>query len=209
MNPPDENSRLPRGTKTHSSPTWARHLAADVAALDRAVYDAVANTPTPALDEPISRISNAANSAQLWIVAAALLAVIGGPRGRHAAIRGVTSIGVTSVVTNGAAKQAFRRRRPRRSAESVRSSVRMPMSSSFPSGHTASAFAFATAVSADVPELCLVMYGLAGVIGFSRVSTGVHYPSDVIGGCLLGLVIGTAAREVRISGARLQAWHVA
>ena len=58
-----------------------------------------------------------------------------------------------------------------------------------------SAFAFATAVTADVPELSLAMYGMASVVGFSRVLTGVHFPSDVIGGGVLGLVIGTAVRE--------------
>ena len=63
----------------------------------------------------------------------------------------------------------------------------MPTSGSFPSGHTASAFAFATAVTADLPQLALPLFGLATVVGYSRVHNGVHYPGDVMAGAVLGL----------------------
>jgi membrane-associated phospholipid phosphatase len=74
----------------------------------------------------------------------------------------------------------------------------MPTSVSFPSGHTASAFAFATAVTTDLPQLALPLFGLATVVGYSRVHNGVHYPGDVVAGAVLGLGIGTVIREATL-----------
>src|SRR5260370_1719311 len=60
----------------------------ELGAVDRAIYSAVASTPTPSLDEPLRRLSNAANNSRLWLAIAAGLAVAGGPTGRHPAVRG-------------------------------------------------------------------------------------------------------------------------
>ena len=62
----------------------------------------------------------------------------------------------------------------------------------FPSGHAASAFAFAYAVARDQPRLAVPIWLLAGAVAHSRVLTGVHYPSDVVLGFVFGA--GTAAR---------------
>ena len=78
----------------------------------------------------------------------------------------------------------------------------MPTSGSFPSGHTASAFAFATAVTADLPQLALPLFGLATVVGYSRVHNGVHYPGDVMAGAVLGLTTGTVIREATLRSGR-------
>jgi membrane-associated phospholipid phosphatase len=67
----------------------------------------------------------------------------------------------------------------------------MPESGSFPSGHPASAFAFAYAVGRNLPELAVPIRLLAGGVAYSRVHTGVHYPADVVIGSILGA--GTAA----------------
>ena len=74
----------------------------------------------------------------------------------------------------------------------------MPASSSFPSGHTASAFAFATAVTADLPLLSAPLFGLATVVGYSRVHTGVHYPTDVIAGGILGCSLATVVCDATL-----------
>ena len=66
----------------------------------------------------------------------------------------------------------------------------MPESTSFPSGHSASAFAFANAVGAQIPLLSGPLHFLAGAVAYSRVHTGVHYPGDVIIGSLIGSVMG-------------------
>src|SRR5260370_17000674 len=67
----------------------------ELGAMDRAIYSAVASTPTPSLDEPLRRLSNAANNSRLWLAIAAGLAVAGGRTGRRAAARGTVAPAVT------------------------------------------------------------------------------------------------------------------
>ena len=69
--------------------------------------------------------------------------------------------------------------------------VPTPESDSFPSGHAASAFAFAYAIGRHLPGLAVPIRLLAGGVAYSRVHTGVHYPGDVIIGSIVGA--GTAA----------------
>jgi membrane-associated phospholipid phosphatase len=159
--------------------------------LDDAVYLAIAATPTPTLDAPLRRLSNAANYSRLWAGVAAGLAVVGGPRGRRAALEGMTAIGIGSATANLLLKQLTVRRRPERAADAVSGrQVRMPASSSFPSGHTVSAFAFATAAGTELPALSVPLHLLATAVGYSRVHTGVHYPGDVIVGAIWGSAVG-------------------
>jgi membrane-associated phospholipid phosphatase len=171
---------------------WAEALR-ELGAVDRAVYEAVADTPTPQLDEPFRRLSNAANKSRLWMGIAAAIAVAGGERGRRAAMEGMLAIGVTSAAVNLGVKPLARRRRPDPAGPGVAEGrrVRMPQSASFPSGHAASAFAFAYAAGRHLPGLSVPLRLLAGAVGYSRVHTGVHYPGDVVIGSILGA--GTAA----------------
>jgi membrane-associated phospholipid phosphatase len=159
--------------------------------LDHAVYTAVATTPTPSLDTIMQRISRVANHSKPWIGTAALL-LVSTPRARRAGTCGLAAIAATSAVANLVVKPLGRRRRPDRAAEAVPAArhVAMPGSRSFPSGHAASAMAFATAVGRVMPELGVLLRGLAIVVGYSRVHTGVHYPGDVLAGALLGAAIG-------------------
>jgi membrane-associated phospholipid phosphatase len=171
---------------------WVQALH-EIGAVDQAVYDAVARTPTGSLDEPIRKLSNAADYSRLWLGLAGVIAVLGGRRGRRAALEGVVSIGVTSATVNLGAKRIHSRRRPDRGDEQPFPDrhVPMPESTSFPSGHAASAFAFAYAVGRHVPVLALPMRMLALGVAYSRVHTGVHYPGDVSAGSIIGA--GTAA----------------
>jgi len=160
----------------------------ELAAVDRAAYEAVARTPTPSIDDPIRRLSNAANGSRLWLTIAAALAMLGGSRGRRAALEGVVAIGATSAMINLVAKSIVTRPRPHRvdTALFAARDVGMPASSSFPSGHAASGFAFAYAVGRHVPVLALPVRLLAGAVAYSRVHLGVHYPGDVAVGSIAG-----------------------
>ena len=78
--------------------------------------------------------------------------------------------------------------------------VRVPTDYSFPSGHTATSFAAALILARAVPGRAWLFYVLAAAIGFSRIYAGVHYPIDVLGGALLGLLVATAL--LRLAAAR-------
>jgi membrane-associated phospholipid phosphatase len=109
-------------------------------------------------------------------------------------VRGTVAIGVTSALVNLAVKSAWARQRPDRAGAGVPvwRNVRMPASTSFPSGHAASGFAFAAAIGRDQPWLGLALRFLAAAVGYSRVHTGVHYPGDVVVGSLIGEGTGQA-----------------
>jgi membrane-associated phospholipid phosphatase len=95
-------------------------------------------------------------------------------------------------------KYASRRARPDRPGIGVPEQrwVDMPTSTSFPSGHSASGFAFASAVAATMPVAAVPIRGLATAVAYSRVHTGVHYPGDVVVGSLIGVTIGEATAVV-------------
>jgi len=164
--------------------------------LDLAVYAAIAETPTPALDVALSRLSRAADYSQLSIASAVALAVAGGPRGRQAAASGMAAVAVTAMIVNAVIKPVLRRRRPDRAGDSVPGRrVKMPASHSFPSGHSAAAFAFATGAGSTLPWTAPPLSALAALVAYSRVHTGVHYPIDVIAGSLCGITLATASNR--------------
>ena len=172
----------------------AHDVLGQLEALDTAVYKAVATSPTPAIDRGVQRLSDAANYSKLWFAIAGALALFGGTRGRRAAVDGVVAIGIASLVTNQVVKPIAVRGRPERSSDIVVDRiVRMPTSRSFPSGHTASAFAFAGAVSNSIPPLSFPLTLMAAAIGYSRVHTGVHFPADVLVGSVIGVSTGESA----------------
>jgi undecaprenyl-diphosphatase len=180
------------GVRRERSPRWLR----DAERIDLAVYASIAATPTPALDRAMSRLTRAADRSQLWLGASALLVVGHGRRGRRAAGAGVAAIAVTSAVVNGMIKPLGRRHRPDAvSVVPLGRRVRMPLSTSFPSGHAASAFAFATAVGYDLPREAAALRVLAALVAYSRVHTGVHYPADVVAGSLLGSAAAQLTRR--------------
>jgi membrane-associated phospholipid phosphatase len=161
---------------------------------DLAAYEAIARTPTPRIDRFMRGVSRAADYSKLSLAAAGILASGGGAKGRDGAVAGMASVAVTATVVNAAIKPLSRRRRPDRGRAAVPFArhVDMPRSRSFPSGHAAAAFAFAVGAGREVPAAAPPLLGLATLVGYSRVHTGVHYPGDVIAGALCGTVLAYA-----------------
>ena len=172
---------------------------AEYHALDQAAYDAVATTPTPTLDRLMVSLSRAADHSGLWLVTAAAVAAVGGGPGRRAAGQGVLAIGLASAVTNLGLKPVARRTRPWRSGDRPATAsrrVRRPKSTSFASGHAASAFAFASGVGEAAPKTRVPLHAAAGGVAYSRVHTGVHYPSDVAVGAVTGALCAWTVRRL-------------
>jgi membrane-associated phospholipid phosphatase len=186
-------------TDTGTVPTIEhRHVASDVDGwwqelndLDVAAYAAIAATPTPVVDRVFRGATRAADHWKLWLGSAAALSIAGGSRGRRAAINGVAAMAVSSAVVHLALKPLGDRRRPDRTRHQVPMTrqVSMPTSTSFPSGHAASAAAFATGVASAFPEAGIPLGAAATLVAYSRVHTGVHYPADVIVGAVTGTTV--------------------
>lgn len=162
----------------------------EMSRMDRALYAAVATTPTPYLDTALRELSRSADKSLLWRTVATGLSASGGAKGRRSALTGVASIAAASLLVNVGVKMIARRDRPDRELPAQDRHVPMPTSTSFPSGHSASAFAFAQGVSSVTPGLSLPLHLAAAAVAFSRVHTGVHYPGDVVAGSLIGIVTG-------------------
>jgi membrane-associated phospholipid phosphatase len=166
--------------------------------LDAALYAAIASTPSPSLDRAMRALASAADYSRLSIATAAAMALTGGSSGRRAAIEGLAAVSATSAVVNLLIKPLGRRRRPDREAAAVPviRQVPMPTSRSFPSGHAAAAFAFASGASRALPSASPGLHALAALVSYSRVHTGVHFPGDVVAGALIGAVVADVTGSV-------------
>ena len=171
------------------------HGPARLVAADLALFNRVARWHTPSLDRALPALSTAANYSFLWMVTAAGLTTAGGRLGRRAALRGLGSIFVTSTLVGGVAKRLVRRARPSLQAVPVaRRLTVQPLTTSFPSGHAASAAAFAVGASSELPRAALPLGALAAAVAYSRVYVGVHYPLDVAVGATVGASVALLSR---------------
>jgi undecaprenyl-diphosphatase len=175
-----------------------RRAFSTVSRWDVAVSARIGAAKLPAVFERgLPLLTRAADKSKLWMAISAALAASGDTRARRAAVRGLCSIGVASLLANQVGKRAVPRRRPLlRDVPTARIAHHIPTSSSFPSGHSASAAAFAVAVGSEFPALAVPIGALAGAVCFSRIFTGVHFTSDVLAGAALGATvagIGVAA----------------
>lgn len=139
-------------------------------------------------------VSGAANHGKLWFAAAGVLLVLRRPR---AALRGVASLGVASLAANLIGKKLIGGDRPALTSIPItRRLQRSPTSPSFPSGHTASAVAFATGIALESPASGAALAPLAAGVAYSRLHTGAHWFSDVLGGAAIGAGVAIALKAV-------------
>lgn len=163
--------------------------------LDRKLVRAVSGLPGGSHDEFFRRLSAAANKGKLWIGIAAIMALFPG-RTRRAALHGLLAQAVASAVTNLGFKTLLPRARPLpEHLPAFRFVHPQPTSSSMPSGHSASAVAFALGVGLVRPALGAAVAPLAGGVAYSRVHTGAHWPSDVFFGSAIGAVAALVTRR--------------
>ena len=142
----------------------------------------------PFLDALMAGLSDVSRAGALWIGLALLIALVH-PVRWSAAVQVLLALALSFVLTEHVAKPFFNRARPfERNAEAQVYGYR-PTTRSFPSGHAVNAIAAAYTLTRLAPEARATFWLLAVLVVSSRVYLGVHYPSDVIVGALLGLGI--------------------
>jgi len=159
-----------------------------IARADLRLYRLIRSAARPPALEPIGRFSRLGEHAAVWVVLGLVGMAADRPRRRRWA-RAVASV-VGTYLLNTAVKGVFRRARP--AFEDLPALIATPTALSFPSAHASSSFAAARAYSAMLPAAPL--YATAAAMGLSRVYLGVHYPTDIAAGALLGTIAGSAGR---------------
>jgi membrane-associated phospholipid phosphatase len=155
------------------------------------------------IGKALTAVESAAQKTKLWCAAAGTMAMFGGRRGRLAAVSGLSAVVVAQVICSGLCKQLTDRPRPPEEWFPHDEVEDRPDSSSFPSGHTAAAAAFAAAVVPAWPPAGTLCAVPAAMVAVERVWSGAHYPTDVVAGAAIGLasagLVRYAPRLVRRS----------
>jgi membrane-associated phospholipid phosphatase len=163
---------------------------------DRLLTRQTACRTPPELGRVLSAVEEAAENSKLWYGAATAMTWLGGRRGRRAAATGLAALAVAQLLANGLCKQLADRPRPPADWFPHDEVEDRPDSSSFPSGHTAAAVAFTAAVTPSWPAAGALCAVPAAMVAVERVQSGAHYPTDVAGGAVIGLVGAWAVRRV-------------
>ena len=160
--------------------------------VDRRLYRLIHGLPhSPLGDRYVANLSDLGEGLG-WVAAGIALAWLDGPRGRRAGVAtSLAALGTTYAVQR-MIKPVFRRKRPWVDRDVLVVGIRTT-DASFPSGHSASSFAAATALASFYPKASPLVYALASAVGLSRVHLGHHFPSDVAVGGLIGVAGGTLA----------------
>jgi diacylglycerol kinase family enzyme/membrane-associated phospholipid phosphatase len=174
---------------------WFERRSDEVDHIDRAISRWIGRRPSSLLDVVTKSLSTATNHSVLWFAIAAALSARRGAT-RRAALRGVLAIAATSFTTNAVLKPLLPRRRPPvPEPPAYRLSAESPISSSFPSGHAASAAAFAAAVALECPRAGLAIAPWAAAVSYSRAHLGVNWMSDVVVGAAVGTGIALSSQR--------------
>ena len=166
-------------------------------AVDARLYLAINHLPhTPLTNWLMYFVTTIMNGGFGWLLGLMLAALIDRKRGRQALLQIVPPLWFATITVEYPIKYYFRRRRPFVDVIQAIAVGKKPGTYSFPSGHSAAAFAGAWLLRRHYPRLAPLWYAIAGLVGFSRIYLGAHYPGDVLSGALSGTAIAEATRWV-------------
>lgn len=143
---------------------------------------------TPILDNIMIFITTLGNGGMIWIAATVLLLIP--KKTRKVGIMSAVALLGSLIINNHILKNIVQRPRPYTTFTDLKILIPTPSEFSFPSGHTSSSFAAAGVFYSHLPKKVGVpAVILAGLIGLSRLYVGVHYPTDVIAGVVMGILL--------------------
>ncbi len=147
------------------------------------------NLRNPVLNDIFTGITHLGDRGLVWLVLAAVL--LRSKETRKTAVCCYTALSIMLIGNEFILKYLINRTRPFDAVEGLITLIEQPSSFSFPSGHASSSFAVATVMCVLLPrKYSIPVLILAVLIAFSRVYIGVHYPTDILGGMIIGLLYG-------------------
>ncbi|GAB4448767.1 MAG: hypothetical protein OHK0015_53650 [Chloroflexi bacterium OHK40] len=165
-------------------------------ALDTRLFLAINGLPHPPLaNQAMVALTTVMNGGWGWVLALIAAAALDHPRGKRALRQVPPALWFATMTVEYPIKHYFRRRRPFRDVVQAIAVGRKPGTYSFPSGHSAAAFAGAWLLTGHYPRLAPLWYLVAALVGFSRIYLGAHYPGDVVSGALTGTALAEVARR--------------
>jgi len=166
-------------------------------AVDARVFLAINHLPhPPLLNSFMYVVTMVMNGGWGWVLGLVVAALANKRRGLHALHQVVPPLWFATMTVEYPIKYYFRRKRPFIDIVQAIAVGKKPGTYSFPSGHSAAAFAGAWLLRRQYPRLTALWYAIAALVGFSRIYLGAHYPGDVVSGALSGTVIAEATRWV-------------
>lgn len=147
----------------------------------------------PVLDKIMSAMSFLGSGGMIFIILATFFILR--KKDRKLGLTIAVSLLLCGIIGNGILKPLVGRIRPFM-AQDFPIIINPPSGASFPSGHTYSAFAAATSVYFYKKKLGIFLFFFTVLMGFSRLYLYVHYPTDVIAGAILGIVIGIVSKKI-------------
>lgn len=154
------------------------------------ILDWIQGLRGPWLDQVMVFVTSLADHGQLWLGLGLLFLCF--PKTRHLGLATLFSVGLGYVTGNLVLKRVFARSRPCWIRREMPLLVPVPRDYSFPSGHTLVSFEGAASIWRHNRTWGAAALGLAALIAFSRMYLFVHFPTDILGGMVLGFVNGWA-----------------
>lgn len=172
--------------------------------IDARLYLAINHLPHTALTNQLMyELTVVMNGGFGWVAGLVLAALLDKRRGRQALLQVLPPLWFATMAVEYPIKYYFRRKRPFIDIVQAIAVGKKPGTFSFPSGHSAAAFAGARLISRHYPELAPAWYSIAALVAFSRIYLGAHYPGDVLSGALTGTALAEAARWLIEQGDQL------
>jgi len=152
------------------------------------------NLRTDWLDSAMKFISYLGNRGQIWIFAGIIMLFL--KKYRKCGFAVLSALILCLIIGNGILKNLIARERPCWIDTGIDLIINTPKDYSFPSGHTLSSFAASLCIFEHHKSIGIIALVLASLIAFSRLYLFVHFPTDIIGGIIIGIIISYSAVKI-------------